>query len=53
MTRSRAIGETREEQLGFVSFALGQVDAQLQPLPPPHRQADVAVLDQHVLLGGR
>ena len=26
MTRSRAIGETREEQLGFVSFALGQVD---------------------------
>ena len=26
MTRSRAIGGTREEQLGFVSFALGQVD---------------------------
>ena len=25
MTRSRAIGETREEQLGFVRFALGQV----------------------------
>ena len=47
-TRSRAIGETREEQLGFVSFALGLVDAQLRPLPPPHRQADVAVLEQHL-----
>ena len=36
MTRSRAIGETREEQLGFVSFALGQArrPAAASPLHP-------------------
>ena len=53
MQCSRAIGETKEEQLAFISFALGKADKELQPLPPPYRQADVAVLDQHIVLDGK
>ena len=52
MTRSRAIGTSREEQLGFVDYVLGAVDSQLAPLPMPHRQVDIALLDQHILLDG-
>ena len=48
---SRSMGETRAEQEGFVSYALGRVDKQLQQLPLPHRQADVVLLDQHISLG--
>eukprot|EP00966_Prymnesium_polylepis_P297395 6871175-Prymnesium_polylepis.1 len=51
VTISRALGETQEEQFAFVDYALGRVDSKLQPLAPPHRQADVAVLDHHILLG--
>ena len=50
MQRSRAIGKTEREQLGFMDFALGRVDASLKPLPTPHRQADVALLDENIAL---
>jgi len=50
MHLSKALGETASEQQGFLEFALGQVDAAMQPLPPPHRQADVVLLDQNITL---
>ena len=39
-------------KLGFIDFALGRIDAQLCPLPPPHRAADVVIVDQNILLDG-
>mmetsp|Transcript_26552 Transcript_26552/g.86827 ORF Transcript_26552/g.86827 Transcript_26552/m.86827 type:complete len:1308 (+) Transcript_26552:50-3973(+) len=50
--RSKAIGGTKEEQVGFISFALGLVDASLHDLPPPHRQADVVLIDENLALDG-
>jgi len=50
MTRSAAIGETKSEQLGFIDFALGRVDAALRPLAPPHREADMVLLDEDIAL---
>ena len=47
---SKAVGETRAEQQGFVDFALGHVDASMRPLSPPHRPADVALLDENITL---
>jgi len=48
-TRSCALGKTREEQDSFLNFALGRVDKELQPLPPPHQQADIVVADQNII----
>eukprot|EP00966_Prymnesium_polylepis_P329003 7384774-Prymnesium_polylepis.1 len=53
MGRSRSMGTTREEQVGFLAYALGRVDRDLLPLPPPHRHADVVVLDQNIDLAWR
>ena len=50
--RSRAIGTSRKEQLGFVDYALGAVDSHLNPLPPPHRHVDIVLLVQNILLDG-
>ena len=53
MAVSGCLGETEEEQLGFLDFALGHVDRHLQPLQPPFRQADVIALDQNIDLCGQ
>ena len=50
MERSATIGVTESEQVGFIDFALGRVDAALQPLPQVHRQADVVILDDSIAL---
>ena len=52
MELSSSIGETEEEQLHYLDYALGRCNSQLQPLAPPHRQVDVAVLDENITLFG-
>lgn len=43
------LGGTREEQLALVGVALGQLNCQRQPVPPPQqRAADLVILDQNV-----
>jgi len=51
--RSLVVGQTRDEQLHFVDFALGRIDVQMRPLPLPHQPADVVVVDQNLLLDGK
>ena len=52
--RSRAVGETEEEQLGFVDLVLGRLDpSTMTPLPEghsPYPHADVAIVDQNINL---
>ena len=53
MAISCCVGVTKEEQLGFLEFALGHVDKNLQPLQQPFRQADIVTVDQHIDMDGK
>ena len=49
MERSISVGETRDEQDGFVDLALGRVDVRGQPVPlEKQRPADIVLLDYNV-----
>ena len=49
MERSISVGETHQEQDGFVDLAMGRVDVHGQPVPlEEQRPADIALLDYNV-----
>jgi len=50
MRRSRAVGKTLDEQLAFVDFALGLLDADMQPVSSPLPPVDAVILDQNINL---